>query len=179
VKAIFPLVALTALLAGCAAPPKPMPAPKPVIVQPRPAPGPVPLPPSPADWRDAAQTPGNWRWAILADQSTAMFGNVRAGGADLMLLACDRQKKRVLLARAGTAPTAVPLAVTTTSMRRPLLSDPALGGGSWLVVPLAAGDPLLDAIAFSRGRFALETAGLETLYLPAWPEISRVIEDCR
>jgi len=44
---------------------------------------------------------------------------------------------------------------------------------------LSARDPLLDAIAFSRGRFALEAAGLETLYLPAWPELSRVIEDCR
>jgi len=34
-------------------------------------------------------------------------------------------------------------------------------------------------MAFSRGRFALETAGQETLYLPSWPEISRVVEDCR
>ena len=44
---------------------------------------------------------------------------------------------------------------------------------------LPARDPALDAIAFSRGRFALETAGLATLYLPSWPEISRVVEDCR
>ena len=47
------------------------------------------------------------------------------------------------------------------------------------IVPIAAADKLLDAIAFSRGRFALEAAGQETLYLPSWPEISRVIEDCR
>lgn len=71
------------------------------------------------------------------------------------------------------------MAIATTSGRRPLLSDPTLGGGSWLVVSLPAGDPLLDAIAFSRGRFALEAAGLPTLYLPAWPELSRVVEDCR
>jgi hypothetical protein len=46
-------------------------------------------------------------------------------------------------------------------------------------VVLPARDALLDAIAFSRGRFALEAAGLETLYLPSYPEISRVVQDCR
>jgi hypothetical protein len=34
-------------------------------------------------------------------------------------------------------------------------------------------------MAFSRGRFAIETAGLPTLYVPSWPEVSRVVEDCR
>jgi hypothetical protein len=116
----------------------------------------------------------------MGGQSTASFGDIRtATSTYLVMVACDRSRGRVVLARAGSAPTAVPLTIATTSTRRPLLSDPKLGGGSWLVVALPAGDPLLDAIAFSRGRFALEAAGLETLYLPAWPEISRVIEDCR
>ena len=44
---------------------------------------------------------------------------------------------------------------------------------------LPARDPLLDAMAFSKGRFAVEVAGLPTLYLPSWIEVSRVIEDCR
>ncbi|MDG2003332.1 MAG: hypothetical protein P8J20_08375 [Novosphingobium sp.] len=48
-----------------------------------------------------------------------------------------------------------------------------------IAVTLPASDPLLDAMAFSRGRFAVETAGLPTLYVPSWPEVSRVIEDCR
>jgi len=33
-------------------------------------------------------------------------------------------------------------------------------------------------MALSKGRFAVETQGLETLYVPAWPEMTRVIEDC-
>ena len=33
--------------------------------------------------------------------------------------------------------------------------------------------------AFSKGRFAIETPGLATLYVPSYPEITRVIEDCR
>ena len=40
-------------------------------------------------------------------------------------------------------------------------------------------DPLLDAIALTRGRFAIEVPGQQPLYLPAWAEVTRVIEDCR
>jgi hypothetical protein len=43
----------------------------------------------------------------------------------------------------------------------------------------AAGDGALDQIAFSRGRFAVEAPGLASLIVPAWPEVTRVIEDCR
>jgi hypothetical protein len=34
-------------------------------------------------------------------------------------------------------------------------------------------------MALSKGRFAVQTLGLPALYIPAWPEITRVIEDCR
>ena len=44
---------------------------------------------------------------------------------------------------------------------------------------LFALDPLLDAIAFSRGRFAVTMAGGSPLVVPAWPEAARTIEDCR
>lgn len=176
-KAIFPLVALTALLAACAAPPKPVPAPQPVVVQPRPIPPPPSLPAPLADWRDAPQTPGTWSWSLVAGRSTARFGE--SGTSRQVTLACDKPSRRVFLARPGSSAGAVPMAIATTSGRRPLSSEPALSAGGWLVVAIPANDPLLDAIAFSRGRFALETDGLETLYVPAWPEISRVVEDCR
>jgi hypothetical protein len=181
VKAIAPLflaAALSALLVSCAAPPKPVPQPRPPeISQPRPVPTPAPLPLPPADWRDAPQTRGTWTWAMSGDRSTASFG--LPGQTPLAMLSCDPANRQVLLARAGAAPTAVPLAVATTSQRRPLLSDPARSPAGFLVVVLPARDALLDAIAFSRGRFALEAAGLETLYLPSYPEISRVVQDCR
>jgi hypothetical protein len=61
------------------------------------------------------------------------------------------------------------------------LLDAVPGGGQLptLVARLSAHDPFLDAIAFSKGRFAVEVQGLDPLYLPAWPEVTRVIEDCR
>ena len=40
-------------------------------------------------------------------------------------------------------------------------------------------DAVLDQLAYSRGRFAVEVQGQETLIVPAWAEISRVIEECR
>jgi hypothetical protein len=71
------------------------------------------------------------------------------------------------------------MAVTTTSSTRPLISDPALGSAGQVTAAIKTRDPLLDAMAFSRGRFMIEVAGLPPLYLPSWPEVSRVIEDCR
>jgi hypothetical protein len=43
----------------------------------------------------------------------------------------------------------------------------------------AANDAVLDQIAYSRGRFAVEVQGLAPLIVPAWGEVGRVVEDCR
>jgi hypothetical protein len=48
-----------------------------------------------------------------------------------------------------------------------------------VIVDLPPNDPLLEQIAFSRGRFLVESEGAHSLILPAWPEPARVIEDCR
>ena len=73
----------------------------------------------------------------------------------------------------------MPLVVTTTSTSRPLSARPGAGSQPTLVVALPARDPLLDAIVFSRGRFAVEAQGFAPIYAPTWPEIARVVEDCR
>lgn len=182
-KAIAPLLVLAAMLASCAAPQRPAPAPQPqppVVSQPRPVATAVPLPPAPADWRDAPQTGGVWTWSRLDSRSIAAFGASRTN--PVMMLTCDRTNNRVEIARATDPLRPAPasaLRLLTTSQVRPLSNDPALSTGGWLVVPLSPRDPLLDAMAFSRGRFALESEGHETLYLPSSPELSRVIEDCR
>jgi hypothetical protein len=40
-------------------------------------------------------------------------------------------------------------------------------------------DPLLDAIATSRARIGVTIGSGPALVIPAWPEVARVIEDCR
>jgi hypothetical protein len=182
VKANHPLpIAAVLLLASCVAPPRPAPAPPPVVIAPIPRPVavvPPPLPKPPADWRDAAQSPGTWRWSNASGRSTASF--VSPGGAVVASLTCNRTAAQVLLSRAGPGGEAhQPVAVTTTHGTRPLLSEPLLSAPGWLTVELRTSDPILDGIAFSRGRFALEAAGQPPLYLPAWAELSRVVEDCR
>ncbi|TCM15050.1 hypothetical protein EDF56_11197 [Novosphingobium sp. PhB165] len=157
-----PLTAL-ALLAACVSAPQP-PAPPP-----RPAPAPVTRPaPPPADWRDAPQTPGDWS---MTAPGTATF----AGG--LFTMRCNRPAGTVTLIRAGNAASAPgSLTVRTSDVARALTATPVAGG---LAVDVPARDALLDAMAFSKGRFAIETAGTATLYIPSWTEVSRVVEDCR
>ena len=66
--------------------------------------------------------------------------------------------------------------ILTETTTRLLDAEPS---GANLAVSLSARDSLLDAMAFSKGRFAVEATGQPTLYLPSWIEVSRVIEDCR
>lgn len=89
---------------------------------------------------------------------------------------CNLPERTVTLWRAGSGNGQVPMTVLTETVIRPLTGTAQTSG---IAVTLNARDPLLDAMAFSRGRFAVETAGLGPLYIPSWPEVSRVLEDCR
>lgn len=147
-------------LAACVppAPPPAAPPPPPVAAH---AP---PPPPAAADWRDRPRTPGDWAYARDGSGSRASY---RPGGATL---ACGPDR-RVRLAVEGRAPG--PLTVRTSTASRTLAPGP---DGA---VTLDPRDPLLDAMAFSRGRFALEQPGHPPLSLPSWAEVGRVVEDCR
>lgn len=166
--------ALLALLALPACVPAPKPAPAPVHSAPA-APAVAAPAPAPANWMDAAPTPGDWSWRSAAGASTASFRN--PAGQVLAALRCDRAAKAVELLRAGRAGD-TRLTVRSEAETR-ALAGTASADGAWTVARIAASDRLLDAIAFSRGRFAVEASGLPTLYLPAYPELTRVVEDCR
>lgn len=118
------------------------------------------------------QTPGDWRY----ESGIARFG---AGGNTLFAMACNRAAGTVTLLRTGSAASPVPMSVITTSIARAMTAQPVPSGQAQLQAALPANDALLDAMAFSRGRFAIDVNGLPSLYLPAWPEVGRVIEDCR
>jgi hypothetical protein len=172
------MIAGAAQLSSCAVP-HPIP---PVMVPPV-AVSPAPPPPvkPPANWRDLPVTPGEWSWQLEGNRSVARFGMSTA--APLVMLSCDRAAGQILLARAETGSEIpgihIPMAISTTTGTRPLTSEPAVSQPGWVTVAIRVHDPILDAMAFSRGRFALDIAGLPMLALPSWPEVSRVIEDCR
>ncbi|MBO9713178.1 hypothetical protein [Sphingomonas sp.] len=176
------LIAAAALLAGCSAvpapPPQPAPAPlPPPRPAPQPAPAPAPTPPLAADWRDWPATQGTWAYRQDARGSIALFGQV---GSDAELtLRCDRERGQLYLARRIAPGTGdARLMIRTTSLAR-TLDAAAVGDGVYAAATLATRDALLDAIAYSRGRFAVEGGGLAPLAVPAWAEIGRVVEDCR
>lgn len=162
--------ALAVLLAGCIPRPAPPPPPPPPPSREAPAPSPpAPLPAPPgADWRDAPISPGDWHYDGDG-RSLAWFG---PAGAPSFAARCDGGAVALTLAGA----TRGPLRVTTSFGARTL---PAEVQGTNLVATLAPRDPLLDRMAFSRGRFMVEAPGASPLYVPAWPEFARVVEDCR
>ncbi len=155
--------ALMLVVAGCAAIPQPA-APPPAAPQPvAPAPTPAPLPTPTAGWEDRAVDAGAWRYD--AGSRTAAF--VPTGGANpLLSLTCSGSGIRMTSALSGN------ISLRTSAGTDQIRFD----GGS---ANLTNRDPRLDRIAFSRGRFALETLGGGALTLPVQSEIGRVIEDCR
>ena len=133
--------------------------------------------PAPENWIDNPATPGDWRYIQGAGESRAEFSE--PGAEPRFIIRCNIAQRRIGLARAGAAQGAVPMRILTETGERVLTVAPLPGNTPLLANAVPAGDPMLDAIAYSRGRFAVEVPGLQTLYLPSWPEITRVIEDCR
>jgi hypothetical protein len=159
-------------VAGCVAPPTAPPPPPPTMAPPPPPPKPAPLA---ADWRDWPLTPGTWRYERDAHGSRATFGGV---GSDApLVLRCDLSPRRMLLSRAGSV--TGPMTVRTSSTTKALAVQPIGGATPYVAAEIAPRDALLDAMAFSRGRFVIEQAGALLLVVPAYAEIGRVIEDCR
>lgn len=171
------LVSSTALLllASCVGPPRDAPreyvAPPAPVARPAPLPAPAPLS---SDWRDWPVTPGDWRYMRAAGGSSATFGR---GGQDWTLrLTCRLAQREIVMERPGAD--ARGLTVRTTTLTRAVPAS-ATGGAQTVAAALPVNDPLLDAMGYSRGRFIVEGGAASPLVIPAWPEVLRVVEDCR
>lgn len=161
--------------------------------EPRPAPAPAALPqpeptapiltelPTPTyrTWMDAPQTPGDWTYQGQGPASVTSSAQFAGDGAVRLAVTCLRENGVVRLQQLTAS--AIPAAGTTMTIRTEFgdrtFAVQAIEGRPYIELP--ASDPFLEAIAFSKGRFAVEMVGAPALYLPAWPEITRVIEDCR
>jgi hypothetical protein len=117
---------------------------------------------------DAARTlplaPGQWSYTPTPTGSEARFGG-------RLLIRCDRNMRRVSLQRID--------AITMPAMAMVVTTDLAVhtvpAGGM-----VANTNRLLDAIAFSRGRFIVSGGGSASqLVAPSSPEAARTIDDCR
>lgn len=169
------------LLASCVGPAPQRPAGTPAPAPARPASSrPAPLPPAQAapasvEWQYRAVAPGLWRYRAEAAGAVAIFG---AGAGDAQLtVRCDLASRRVSLARSGTGQGAIMVRTSNGATRWP--ASASGGAVAQIVAFRAASDPVLDQIAYSRGKFAVEVTGHDMLIVPAWAEVARVIEDCR
>jgi len=103
---------------------------------------------------------GQWTYFATAGGSIAAYGTQ-------IELRCDRVSRTVTVSRPNGVPAALTIATDSTTRTLP-------PSGRLLAV-----DPLLDAIAFSRGRFIVSGGIWPTVAVPSWPEAARSIEDCR
>ncbi len=176
------LVALPLLaLAACVAAPEPAPPPRPAPTPapaPRPSPTPAPAPPPFAgNWMDAPLTQGDWSYARTERGSSAYFG--LSATQALFSITCVVQLRNVVLHRTQLGAKLIsPLVVRTETQDRSFPASLSFGGDS-VNAALIPSDSFLDAMAFSKGRFAVEVEGAPPLYVPAYPEVTWVIEDCR
>lgn len=131
--------------------------------------------PSQVDVDSLQPMSGGWSYRAVQGGSQADFTDSAA--AIRLSLRCNRSARTVSIVRTGVPAAAPTLTVWTSSISR---NVPARYLATReLIADLTATDPLLDAIAFSRGRFATAAAGAPMATVPDEPELSRVIEDCR
>ncbi len=173
VRQSLPLLVL-ALAACSTAPPEPAPTPQPT--KPVAAPSPTPTQPR-GEWIDWPITPGEWVYRKDERGSLALFGQNDRDA--IFIIRCDQSRRQLFLSRAGSVGDKATMVLRASSG---LQSYPASNSGGtprYAAISVSPRDMMMDRIAYSRGRFAVETSGLESLAIPAWPEFSRVVEDCR
>ena len=192
-KASHSAIARTLLLssalfaAACVPAPDSTPSPEetaaPVQQAPAPTPSPTPVAasqPKYESWMDAPRTPGDWSYYA------EMVGNSRYGvasynspdGTQLFTIMCSGSGN-IVLQRWVDSVGQLPLTIRTETTERTIMAPRDPEGRKMVAAVVRPTDPLLDAMALTKGRFAVETSGKPTLYLPAWAEVTRVIEDCR
>jgi hypothetical protein len=131
--------------------------------------------PAAADYSNSPLLPGSWSYVAVPGGSIARFTD--ATGTIRVSFGCNRTSRGVTIARTSAAPAASLSFWTSTSSRNQpaMFEQPA----QRVVATFNAQDTMLDAIVFSRGRFAVSMPGAPALVIPTGPEASRIVEDCR
>jgi hypothetical protein len=131
--------------------------------------------PVPTDLSYAQPIAGDWTYAATAGGSEATFAN--AGAQPQLTIRCTRATRRITVLKPTS--TAAPLLWVWTSSQTRNLPASYDAAAARVSAELAAFDPLLDAMAASRGRIGFSTSGVAALVVPPWADVGRVIEDCR
>lgn len=139
------------------------------------APAQAQLPAASADYSYSPFVPGAWTYRAVPGGSEATF--VDTANTSRIIIGCGTVTRLVTISRMSAAPAAA-VSIWTSSAAREL---PARfdANARRIITQVAARDPLLDAMVFSRGRFAVSMPGFPALVVPAGAEVAHVVEDCR
>jgi hypothetical protein len=118
---------------------------------------------------------GRWSFGSVDGGAEAIFRD--SSGTPQLSIRCTRTPRRIQIRKAATKPSAM-LWIWTSAQSKdlPAAFDPST---RTIVAELSAFDPVLDAMASSRGRLGIGSSDLDVLVAPPWAEVGRVIEDCR
>lgn len=131
---------------------------------------------STAEWDALPMPSGDWSWRSDLGSGETFAEFTSDDGEALVGLACEPENQELMLSVANTSYQSDAIIVHTETQSRELYADASEG---WISSRILREDDLLDAMAFSRGRIAFEVEGDVAFAVPAYPEITRVIEDCR
>ncbi|GAB5488935.1 MAG: hypothetical protein Pars2KO_25050 [Parasphingorhabdus sp.] len=121
--------------------------------------------------------PGDWIYRTDERGSLALFGMPNSDAK--LLIRCDQNQKRIFVSQAGSVSNGASMTLRASSGLQTFPARSSGGAAPYAAVSMAPDEYMLDRIAFSRGRFAVQTTGLTSLAIPIWPEFTRVVEDCR
>lgn len=166
-------------LYACAERPQPKPRPQVVVAPPPLAPVAPPPVAQMGSWEDWPATPGDWAYRRDARGSVALFGP--PGSDALFLVRCDLSARRVFASRSGAFAEGETgrMTIRASSGLQTYSVANVAGASPYVAAELQPTDRHLDAMAYSRGRFLVSVKGASDLVVPTWPELTRVIEDCR
>ena len=139
------------------------------------APSQAQVPVAAADYSFSPVTPGQWNYRAVPGGSEATF--VDTTNTARLVVGCGTSIRLVTISRISAAPAST-LSFWTSSATRDLPARFDVNSKR-VITQLAARDPLLDAMIFSRGRFAVSMPGSPVLVVPAGTEVAHVVEDCR
>ncbi len=140
---------------------------------------PQPQPAAPVyqtDWTYWPVTPGDWVYRRDERGSIALFGPL--GQDAVATLRCDTTRQMLYFSRSGQVSGTAEMTLRASQGLQNYTAG-QVSGTPYAAAAIQPSDPMLDKLAYSRGRFVVEVTGLPPLKLPSWAEVARVIEDCR
>lgn len=128
------------------------------------------------DLRYAAPVPGDWSYSGAAGGTEAVFRDAATRRPQLTIR-CTLAARLVTISKPSAA--AVPFLLVWTTSTSKSFAATFDAARAQVSATVQSSNDILDAMAFSRGRFAVSVEGAPPLVLPTQPEVARVVEDCR